>query len=345
MTKVRQAVIMVGGMGTRLLPLTKYRPKPILPVLDKPCLRYLIESLAGSGVEEIILACGYKSSQLVEAIGDGSDIGITIDYSYEDKPLGTGGAMKKAEDRLDDVFIAANGDVFADISLEEQINTHFSKKAEVTVALTKVKNPCEFGIARLDEDGRITEFKEKPKKEEVFSDLVNAGVYIINKSSLSHIPEDGPFDFSKELLPILMDREQKKVQGFMLKGIWRDVGRPDDLLGANLDMASKLYSQMSWGGSQVGSSAIRGPFYLGKGASISGSDASAAVVMENTVVTESRIVNSMIMKDCRVSSAKIENSIIGAGCKICPGAEIISSVVGDGVVIEAGSKITEEKVG
>ena len=345
MTKVRQAVVMVGGMGTRLLPLTKYRPKPILPILDKPCLRYLIESLARSGIEEIILACGYKSSQFSEAIGNGSDLGITIDYSYEDKPLGTGGAVKKVEDRLDDVFIAANGDVFADISLEEQINTHFMHKAEVTLALTNVEKPCEFGIARLDGDGRITEFKEKPKEEEVFSNLANAGVYIVNKSVLSYIPEKDPFDFSKELLPILMDREKKRVQGFILRGMWRDVGRPEDLLGANLDMASKLYGQMSWGGNQIGTSVIRKPFYLGKGASISGSDASAAVVMENTVVTESRLVNSMIMKDCKVNSAKIENSIVGAGCRIGPGAEIISSVVGDGMTIAAGSKIVNEKVG
>jgi len=345
MTKVKQAVIMVGGMGTRLLPLTKYRPKPILPVLDKPCLRYLIESLADSGVKEIILACGYKSSQLVDAIGNGSDLGITIDYSYEDEPLGTGGAIKKVEHRLDDVFIAANGDVFADILLEEQINTHFSCNAEVTLALTPVDNPSEFGIARLDDDGRITEFKEKPKPEEVFSNLVNAGVYVVNRSALSYVPVNTFYDFSKDLLPILMTREQKRIQGFILKGLWRDVGRPKDLLGANLDMASKLYDQMSWGGSQAGSSTIRKPFYLGRGASITSSDASAAVVMENAVVTDSRIVNTIVMKDCRISSSKIENSIIGSGCKVGPGAEIVSSVIGDGVTIEMNRKIVNEKVG
>jgi len=344
MTKVKQAVIMVGGVGSRLQPLTKYRPKPILPVLDKPCLRYLIESLAGSGIEEIILATGYKSSQLADAIGNGSDIGIKIEYSYEDEPLGTGGAMKNVENRLDDVFVAANGDVFADISLEEQINTHFSCNAEVTLALTPVANPTEFGIARLDDEGRITEFKEKPKPEEVFSNLVNAGIYVINRSALSYAPEKPDFDFSKDLLPTLMS-EQKRIQGFILKGLWRDVGRPKDLLGANTDMASKLYDQMSWGGSQVGSSVIRKPFYLGRGASITGSDASASVVMENSVVTDSKLVNTVVMKDCRISSCKIENSIIGSGCKISPGAEIISSVIGDGVTIERNRKIIDDKVG
>ena len=344
MTKVRQAVIMVGGMGTRLLPLTKNRPKPILPVLDKPCLRYLIESLVSSGVEEIILACGYKSTQLVDAIGDGSDMGITISYSYEDEPLGTAGAIKKVESRLDDVFVAANGDVFADLSMEEQIDMHFSCNADVTLALTPVDDTIEFGTARLDDDHRIIEFKEKVKREDAPSNLANAGIYIINKQVLSYVPDNTFYDFSRDLLPILMTTGQKRIQGFMLKGIWRDVGRPKDLLGVNLQMASKRYDQMSWGGSQIESTNIMKPFYIGKGASISGSEASAAVIMENTVVKGSKILNTMIMKDCRVDASRIENSIIGVGCKVGPGAEIISSIVGDGAVIEANRKITDEKV-
>lgn len=344
MTKVRQAVVMVGGQGTRLRPLTNNRPKAILPILDKPCLRYLLESMVSSGVEEIILACGYRSSQLEDAIGHGSDLGIMIKYSYEDEPLGTGGAMKKLESSLDDVFIAANGDVLADIFLKEQIDKHISSNAEVTISLTTVDNPCEFGIARLDGEDRITEFKEKPKPDEVFSNLVNAGVYVVNKTALSHIPENTFFDFSKDLLPILM-REQKRIQGFPISGTWRDVGRPMDLLGANLSMASKLHDQISWGGSRVESSTIRKPFYLGNGASINGSDVSAAVVMENTVVTESKLTNTMIMRNCKVSSARIENSIIGENCTVCPGAEIISSVIGDGLTIDAGRKIDNELVG
>lgn len=341
--KVRQAVIMVGGKGTRLMPLTKYRPKPILPVLDKPCLMYLIESLADSGIEDIILACGYRSSQLVEAIGDGSDQGISIEYSYEDEPLGTGGAIKKVEDRLDDVFVAANGDVFADISLNDEINTHFSTEAEVTIALTGVDNPCEFGIARLDDDDRIIEFKEKPKPEEVFSNLINAGVYVVNKTVLSYVPEGTFYDFSKDLVPLLM-KDDKKIQGFRLSGIWRDVGRPMDLLGVNLVMASKLYDQMSWGGSHVESTSIRKPFYLGKNASVAGCDISASVIMENSTLTDTKLINTMIMKDCKIDSARIENSIIGSGCKISPGAEIISSVIGDGSVVESGKKVFDGKV-
>lgn len=340
---VKQAVIMVGGKGTRLMPLTKYKPKPMLPVLDKPCIKYLIESMAASGIKEIILACGYRSTQLAEAIGDGSDIGVSIEYSYEDEPLGTGGAIKQTEGCLDDVFIAANGDVFADISLEEQINTHFTTEADVTISLTPVSNPREFGIARLDDEGRIVEFKEKPEEDEVFSNLINAGIYVVNKDVLSYIPDNQFFDLSKDLFPILMN-EGKRLQGHRLNGIWRDVGRPADLFGANLDVATKEYNQMNWGGSQVGSSSIRKPFYLGKGSVAVNCDIFASVILENSSITDSKLVNSMVMKDCVIDSADIENSIIGAGCKICPGATIINSVTGDGVTVEAGRKVENERI-
>ncbi|MDR1954685.1 MAG: NDP-sugar synthase [Candidatus Methanoplasma sp.] len=342
-TGARQAVIMVGGKGTRLMPLTKYRPKPILPVLDKPCLRYLIESMAGAGIKEVILACGYRSSQLVEAVGDGSDLGIEIHYSYETEPLGTGGAMKQIEDRLDDVFIAANGDVFADISIAEQIDVHRSTNASVTISLTSVEDPREFGIARLDDSGRILEFKEKPKLEEVFSDLVNAGVYVVNRSVLADIPPNVFYDFSKDLVPILMARGER-IQGFMLNGIWKDVGRPSDLLNVNLAMATKLYDYLSWGGKSTESTVIKKPFFLAAGSSILGSEAAAAVVLENCSIKESKITNSLIMKGCSIASARIENCIIGEGCRISPRARISNAVLGDGTVVETGAEIIGDKV-
>lgn len=341
--EVKQAVIMVGGKGTRLMPLTKYKPKPILPVLDKPCLKYLIESMAQAGIKEVILACGYRSSQLVDAIGDGSDLGIKIDYSYEDEPLGTGGAIKLIEDRLDEVFIAANGDVFADISVSEQIESHFISDAKITISLTSVKNPCEFGIARLDDNDRILEFKEKPKPEEVFSDLVNAGVYVVNRSVIADIPANSFYDFSKDLVPRMMERGDK-IQGFRLKGVWRDVGRPSDLLGVNLVMATKLYDDLSWGGKSTESTTVKKPFFLGADASITDSDAIATVILSGSEIKSSKISNSLIMKGCKVDSARIENSILGEGCKVGPGAHIVNAVIGDGTIVEPNEQIIEERV-
>lgn len=332
---VKQAVIMVGGKGTRLRPLTDTRPKPILPVLDKPCLRYLIESLVDAGIREIILACGYRSEQLSEAIGDGSDLGIKIIYSYEDEPLGTAGAMKLIEDDLDEIFVAANGDTFADIDVRGEIMCHFENDAGITIALTRVKNPCEFGIARLDDKDRILEFKEKPKPEEVFSDLVNAGIYVVDKTVLSIVPESGFYDFSKDLLPQLMNRGMR-IQGYLLEGTWRDVGRPMDLIGANLAMAANTYNDYIWGGKALEDTEIRKPFYMGQDCSISKSQISASVVSAGCEVVGSRISNSLLMKGCVVESAVVENSILGEGCTVCSGAHLTNAVLGDGTVVESG---------
>lgn len=340
--EVRQAVVMVGGRGVRLRPLTETKPKPVLPVLDKPCLRYLIESLVEAGIKHIIMACGYKSDVLMSDIGDGSDLGINIEYSFEEEPLGTGGAIKLVEERLDDVFVATNGDIFADIDVRAEIEKHIYTGAKVSLALTPVKNPCEFGIVRLDDTGRILEFKEKPKPEEVFSDLVNAGIYIMNKEVLADVPSGKFFDLSKDLFPIVLGRGDR-MQGYVLSGVWRDVGRPADLLGANIIMASKKYDDFGWGGRGTEGANIRRPFYMGKDASVKGSTVTAAVILANCKVIDSKVTNSLIMKGCEVEGARIENSILGDRCKVMQGAIVTNSVLGDGTVVKANEVLVDQK--
>ena len=335
--KVRQAVVMVGGKGTRLLPLTETRPKIILPVADRPCLWYLLRSLARAGIEEVILACGYKSEQMREAIGDGSDLGLNIIYSYEDEPLGTGGAMKLVEDRLDDVFVAANGDVFASIDVASEIREHIETGASVTISLTPVENPCEFGIARVQSDGRITEFKEKPRPEEVFSNLINAGVYVLNRSVLDYVPEKTFYDFSKDLVPRLM-ADGHRIQGFQIDGIWMDVGRPHDLLGANLAVASAEYAGSDWA---TGGSEVDGPFYMGAGSDVSDSRISDSVVLAGSSVSGSDLDRVLVMRNCRVQGAKLENSILGDGCTIGEGAVVRNAVLADNTVIGPGQVLDE----
>lgn len=335
--KVRQAVVMVGGKGTRLLPLTETRPKIILPVADRPCLWYLLRSLARAGIEEVILACGYKSEQMREAIGDGSDLGLNIIYSYEDEPLGTGGAMKLVEDRLDDVFVAANGDVFASIDVASEIREHIETGASVTISLTPVENPCEFGIARVQPDGRITEFKEKPRPEEVFSNLINAGVYVLNRSVLDYVPEKTFYDFSKDLVPRLM-ADGHRIQGFQIDGIWMDVGRPHDLLGANLAVASAEYAGSDWA---TGESEVDGPFYMGAGSDVSDSRISDSVVLAGSSVSGSDLDRVLVMRNCRVQGAKLENSILGDGCTIGEGAVVRNAVLADNTVIGPGQVLDE----
>ena len=335
--RVRQAVVMVGGKGTRLRPLTDNRPKPILPVLDRPCLSYLISSLAEGGIKEVILACGYRSEKMAAAIGDGSKEGITIEYSYEQEPMGTAGAIKLLEDRLDDTFVACNGDVFADIDLRKEIEEHNRAGASVTISLTHVENPCEFGIARLDDTGRILEFKEKPRPEEVFSDLVNAGVYVAEKEVMGYVPKGKMYDFSKELTMDLMNRGHR-VQGHMLSGVWMDVGRPSDLLRANILMAERRSSDTERN-DLVNGSKITGPFYIGDGGRAADSEIVSSVISKGSTIRGSKITNSLIMADCDISNACISGSILGERCMVGQGAKITNAVIADGIIIKENETI------
>ncbi len=334
---VRQAVVMVGGKGTRLLPLTETRPKIILPVADRPCLWYLLRSLAMGGIKEVILACGYKSELMRRTIGDGSDLGLSIEYSYEDEPLGTGGAMKLVEDRLDDTFVAANGDVFASIDVSGEIEIHQRTGAAVSIALTPVENPCEFGIARVDDEMRITEFKEKPKPEEVFSNLINAGVYVLQKDVLADVPKNTFYDFSKDLVPRLMS-EGRRIQGYQVDGIWMDVGRPRDLLRANLAIADAEYADRDW---KAPGCALDGSIYMGPGASAHGSRLTDTVILSQASVRSSNLDRVLVMDGCEINGADLTNVILGEGCRVGKGAKVSNSVLADGTVVKPGEVLDQ----
>ena len=336
-SEVRQAVIMVGGKGTRLLPLTLTRPKPAMPVLDKPFLKYLIESMADVGIEEIFLACGYKSDILAHAIGDGSDMGVRIIYSDEDTPLGTGGAIKRLEDRLDPVFLAANGDTLTSVDIAAQIREHFESGAAVTDSLSEVDDPSQAGVVRIDGDGRILEFQDKPKREEACSNLVNSGVYVVDKKVLEYIPKDTFYDFSKDLFPLLIEKGER-LQGHMAKGIWVDIGRPHDLIRMNLVMADRLYSGHDWSDSAE-DSVLDGTVYLGDGTVVRSSKVSESVISKGCDVRSSHLSGTFVMEACRIDGARVENSILGEGCVLKKGCLVVDSVLKDGTVVDENRKI------
>ena len=328
--KVRQAVLMVGGKGTRLRPLTERYPKPILPILDKPCVMYLIESLARAGIEEIIMACGYRSEHMASAIGDGSDLGIRITYSYEDTPMGTGGAIKLLEDRLDDVFVAVNGDVFSDMDIGLEIKEHIDSKASVTISMDEVDDPTEYGIIGIDDSGRITRFKEKPKKEEAFSNLINSGVYIVNRDVLQYIPEGQPYDMSKELFPLLLDKGYN-LHGHRIHGHFRDVGRPSDLYQANVEVALNK-------GAEKG-----GLMYSGDGSKVLGTECEDSILMKDCDVEDSVLRRALLLPGCRVDGSEITDSILGRGCIVGKGSHIRNVTLGDGAVVPDGSVIDSKE--
>lgn len=334
---VRQAVIMVGGKGTRLRPLTNDCPKPVLPILDKPCTEYFIDALADAGVEEIIMACGFRSEQVVEALGDGSKQGIKVIYSYEDHPLGTGGAVKLLEDSLDDTFIALNGDNFMEIDFKEQVRQHFESGAAVTISLSRTDNPCEVGIVRLDDTGKVLEFKEKPKPEEVFSDILNTGVYVINKEVLQYIPKDTMYDMSKELFPLIMGKGYR-IQGYREPGHWMDIGRPKDYLGANVRTAKKMCTGKDWSGQAEGSR-ILGASYIGPESYARRSELDNAVISKGCTVEDSKLTNSLLLTGCELEGCTLVNTILGRNCRIGKGCVLRDCVLSDGTVLKDGTTL------
>lgn len=349
---VNQAVVLAGGEGTRLRPLTNHRPKPLLPVLGRPCVEYTLRALAAAGIEKVYLACGYKSMEVVEALGDGKGLGLDLVYAFEEQPMGTAGAVKLLADKMDETFVVAMGDTLMDIDFEVVIREHMEKKATVTIALTEVDKPEEFGIVGLEENGRITRFKEKPRKEEVFSNLVNAGVYVVQREAFDHVPPDTKFDFSKNLFPKLMEAG-KPLFGSPLRGLWKDIGRPADLLDANIRMAErkgveryifgiKTEGRIYGGGFSGRGAALNGPVYLGDGVKLGeGSVVTRSAVGQGTEVgPTARIADSLLLNSCVVGKgASIESSILGDGCVVGPGVVLKDCILGDKVAIEGPASL------
>tara|TARA_Y100000310_G_scaffold338314_1_gene427610 strand:- start:4406 stop:5104 length:699 start_codon:yes stop_codon:yes gene_type:complete len=213
---ITQAFVLAGGKGERLKPLTNDIPKPLVKVKGKPIIEYCVELLAKHGVKEIILGVGHMHEQIQEYFGDGSKYGISIVYSVETEPLGTGGALKQAEVMLNDKFFMLNGDNIANFDLTEQAKTHNEKNATATLSLAEVEDVSSYGVAKLENE-KIIEFVEKPSQEEAPSNFVNAGCYVIEKTALSLMPDDFNL-IEKTMFPKLA--EQGKLFGFKHQGYW-----------------------------------------------------------------------------------------------------------------------------
>ncbi len=330
---VKQAVILVGGFGTRLLPLTKTRPKPVMPVLDRPFILYLIESLEDAGVEDIILACGYKSEMISEFIKKSRGaIRADIRYVDEQTPLGTAGAIKNVEHLLDDVFISANGDTLNHVDVTALIKTHYEKRSDVTLSLSELEDPSSSGVVLMNEDSRIVQFQEKPKREEAISNLVNTGLYVMDKKILRYVPEGKFFDISKELFPTLLNNGVK-MYGHMTRGTWIDIGKPKDLLLINRAMSRMLDSDRAVQGTVKGSS-ITGDVYIGKESLIEKTTFKDSVVSSSCIIKSSILDDCLIMSGCNIEAAHIVGSILGEGCIVKQGAIIKNAVLADKSIIE-----------
>jgi len=354
-----KAVVLAGGEGTRLKPLTYKRPKPLMPVAGRPCIEYVIRSLVASGFQEIITTTAYLSDTLIKSIGDGVDYNASILYSFEANPAGTAGAVRRVANFIDDTFVVAMGDILADVDFRALYDFHKRKGGIVTIALTEVEDPTQYGIVGLDARGRIIKFKEKPPKEEAFSNLANAGIYVCEPDILDFIPADQKFDFSKDLFPKLLSKGLV-LYGQKIEGTWMDIGRPHDLWKASMEVVRREGKPLrragivSEGPVILDPSAVleagvtlTGPCYVGPGATLRReSVADNACLYEATRLEGRAIVRKSIVLEGSVvgPGAEILDSVVSQNCVIGEGAHISGSIIGDDMTVRAGSRLENATV-
>src|SRR5437870_1736732 len=353
-----KAVVMAGGEGTRLRPLTSNQPKPMVPIVGKPCMEHVVELLLRHGFEDVIVTVAFLPQAIRSYFGGGESLGVDLSYSVEESPLGTAGSVRLAAGRLDDTFLVISGDALCDLDLTKLVEFHQKREASVTIGLKSVDNPLEFGIVVTDEDGRIERFLEKPSWGQVFSDTINTGIYVLEPEVLKHVPAEGPFDFSKELFPLLLEMG-RPMYGHVCDGYWQDIGNLDQYRQANFDALDervdlnvegiRLRGNI-WVGDGVDIEdlgRIEGPAFIGNYCRISpeASVGTHTVLATSVTLREgARIERSVVDASTYIGrSAVIEGAVIGRHCDIRPHVQIQEGVaVGDEVQIGAESVIASE---
>ncbi|MHB1042502.1 MAG: sugar phosphate nucleotidyltransferase [Eubacteriales bacterium] len=321
-----KAVIMAGGEGSRLRPLTCGRPKPMVPVLNRPVMAHIIDLLKEHGVTDIGATLQYMPEAIRDYFGDGSELGVNMHYFVEDTPLGTAGSVKNAAAILDETFLVISGDAMTDLDLTRAVEFHRERGALATLVLTRVDCPLEYGVVITAENGLITRFLEKPGWGEVFSDTVNTGIYVLEPEVLDYFAPGQVFDFSRDLFPLLL-RDQKPLFGLVLPGYWCDIGNLTQYLEAHYDaLSGKVKIKMP------GREVSRG-IWVEEGA-----------VFSDTAVLEGPL---LIGRNCRIGAgAKIEPfSVLGKSCLVQERATIKRSIVWNNVFIGRDAALRGAVVG
>ena len=323
-----QAVILVGGEGTRLRPLTSTVPKPVIPLVDRPFMAYMLEWLRGHGVDDVVMSLGFLAGGVRDVLGDGSRYGVRLRYVEEPRPLGTGGAVKYAESLLDERFLMLNGDVLTDLDLTAQLALHEAKGARGTLALVPVEDPSNYGLVRLEPDGAVREFVEKPSPEQIDTNLISAGAYVLEREVLAPVPPDRPVSIEREVFPRLVG---DGLYGYAGSGYWLDIGTPARYLQATFDI---LEGRVETGPVQR----------LGPGARVAdGARVGDLAVLGHDVRVGPRgevdravvLGGSTLAEDCRVT-----DSVVGPGCEIGARTRIEGgAVLGEGVTVGADNVI------
>ncbi|QNB45006.1 NTP transferase domain-containing protein [Thermanaerosceptrum fracticalcis] len=334
-----KAIIMAGGEGTRLRPLTCVRPKPMVPLANSPVMLHTINLLKKYGFPDIGVTVQYMASNIMDYFGDGTEYGVNLRYFVENKPLGTAGSVKNAQEFLDETFIVISGDALTDLNLAEAVEFHKKNRALATLVLITVDNPLEYGIVITQKNGKIERFLEKPGWSEVFSDKVNTGIYILEPQVLDFIPEYTFFDFSKNLFPLLMEKGQP-LYGYTANCYWCDIGNPEAYLQAHADILDKKvdvllpYRQISpgiWVGNHTEihpSARLEAPLIIGNNCRVGPEVFLGAY--------------SVLADNCKLKErASVKKSVLGKGVMVGKGAAIRKTILCSGVYVKDNSATYE----
>jgi mannose-1-phosphate guanylyltransferase len=301
-----KGLILAGGKGTRLRPLTLNTPKPIVPVANEPFLLYQVDLMKSGGINEVILSLSYQPRKIEDLLKDGADYGISIRYAVEGTPLGTGGAFKNAENHIDSPTVVFNGDVLTGLDLSAVIAKHKQTGAVATIVLIGVEDPTAYGLVETASDGSVQRFLEKPSPSEITCNTINAGVYVLEPSVLRYMPKGEPYSFERGLFPTLLEKKEL-VMSYVLDKYWIDIGTPQKYLEVHHDILAGRFAS------------TRIP----------------ALNSKSIIDPEVTIRNGV----------RIENSVIGRNCRIEEGVHIVDSVIWPGTTVDTDSHIQGAIIG
>ncbi|MBI4611369.1 MAG: NDP-sugar synthase [Candidatus Rokubacteria bacterium] len=351
------AVILAGGEGTRLRPLTLTCPKPIVPLLNIPFLRYQLAWLTQHGIREAVLACSYGVAEIRRLLGDGAAAGMSLRYAVEPSPLGTAGALRNSAEPGEALLVVLNGDVLTDVDLSAMIRRHQASGARATIYLTPVDDPTLYGLVETDPDGRILKFLEKPSREQVTVNTINAGVYILDGSLLELIANDRVVSMEREFFPDLLAR-RISFFGHVSRAYWLDIGSLEKYRRAQADLLTgAVATEMRPAGTRrgslwIGEESVISPQAQVTGPAVIGSRARLAAecrVEPFTVLGDgtslergSHLTGAVLWRDVRVGpGARLSGCLIADGCRIGADAEIgPGAVLGAGSVVPDGARVS-----
>ncbi len=328
-----QAVILVGGEGTRLRPLTSTVPKPVVPLVDRPFIAFMLDWLVTHGIDDVIMSCGFLATSVRNVLGDGSAYGVRLRFVEEPDPRGTAGALKYAEPMLDERFLMLNGDVLTDIDLSAQIAQHEQSGAKATLALVPVADPSAYGLVHLSEDRSVRDFVEKPSPDAIDTNLISAGAYVLQREILELVPADRNVSIEREVWPLLIGNG---LYGFPAESYWLDIGTPERYLQGTFDIIEGNVKTAV--GERLGSDWLA----IDPGAQASGRVIPPAVLERGVTLAQSAQVGSLVVlgEDVSVGAhASIERSVILKGAEIGEGATLRDCIVAAGCRIGARTSI------